>query len=127
MLKLAFLAICLPALAYAQSEEKLEYLCSGTEPFWALVIGQDSAGLERMGDEVRAFEVATKTIASGRFWPILYSLTNVAETTQAIVNQQACSDGMSDKTYEFTVNVLTSEAGAPVLITGCCRIPTLGD
>jgi uncharacterized membrane protein len=41
----------------------------------------------------------------------------------ALLRPLACSDGMSDRSYPWTLDFLTQREGAPLLLTGCCRVP----
>jgi uncharacterized membrane protein len=126
MLRYVFLAalFAMPLNAQPMPEE---FQCGGTEPFWDMNITQDSATLQRMDSEATEFDILHKTVASGRFWPVLYALKNNGKTAQAMIRPQACSDGMSDIIYDFTVDVMTREHGGPVLLSGCCQIPEPGN
>ena len=43
-------------------------------------------------------------------------------TATAVVRRQACSDGMSDRAYGLSAEVLIGGAESRVLLSGCCSI-----
>ena len=41
---------------------------------------------------------------------------------RAIVQKKVCSDGMSDIVYGLSVELLSTDAERPVIMSGCCSI-----
>ncbi|MEO1612044.1 MAG: hypothetical protein AAFU55_06790, partial [Pseudomonadota bacterium] len=60
--------------------------------------------------------------ALGRAWPRALTLTAPQDTAIAILRPAACSDTMSDRAFDWTIDLLTQKAGEAVIYTGCCRV-----
>lgn len=89
--------------------------CSGTEPFWSLWLGPREAAFETPEVGPAAVPVKTAVTAAGR---IGFPAAVTAGDMTAVVRPMACSDGMSDRLYGWTVDVIRGG----VLHTGCCGI-----
>ena len=115
--------VCAAALLAAGVAPALSasYQCTGTEPFWSLNITSRSIVFKRPDSTVSYRPVAPRP-AAGR--PLdfvsVYSTTTArapARPLTAVVRRGACSDGMSDTNYRYSVIVLTPGA----VYEGCCR------
>ena len=98
-------------------------VCSGTEPFWSLSVSGASARLASQGKPDRELALGASSRAAGRRYPLRLSLRAGAEGGpwgDAVLEPRLCSDGMSDRTYPWSVSLLPAEGG---LRTGCCRLP----
>lgn len=97
--------------------------CSGTEPFWSLrITGPDrltfaepGEGAEPLEDDAR---IAWAAQASGRSgFPAALRAAGETGDYALLLRPAACSDGMSDRLYGWTADVLAGDR----LLTGCCR------
>ena len=113
-------------LILAVSEEGLpERLhCAGTEPFWSLSIGEGEAVFETpeaQGPSAARFAIHGSVAASNRFG--LWALRMRSEAGQeslALVRQAACSDGMSELEYSYSIALLDADDDRS-LLDGCCE------
>lgn len=95
--------------------------CSGTEPFWSLRFDADAVTAQEPGGSTLALAPgATATAQGAGRYPLALSLDGLV----AVVHPQTCSDGMSDRTHAWTIDLIMQRDGAVALRTGCCRLPT---
>lgn len=93
--------------------------CSGTEPFWALDIGTGSGTVFTLAGEAdQPLTVHTVTSAAGR--PDKYGLVagGPGGTLAGIVSVAICSDGMSDRTYGLSIDMIVGTRQ----YSGCCML-----
>ncbi|MEP2531593.1 SH3 domain-containing protein [Shimia sp.] len=95
------------------------FACFGTEPFWSLDVTQ--------GQQAQFSEMAepdTQHPAGLMFrshnHPGRYAI-RFAESS-AVLSQEACNDGMSDRDYGLAVDVLYHNEGETALLSGCCSL-----
>jgi uncharacterized membrane protein len=98
--------------------------CAGTEPFWSLSIDGAEAVFETpeaQGPSAARFAVHGRLNASNRFglWA-LRMRSDAGQESVALVRQAACSDGMSDFEYSYTVALLDADDERS-LLDGCCE------
>ena len=93
--------------------------CAGTEPFWGLDLGYCVADAGLAFEDRRArLALKAPSPARGRFQPwLLASATPEDPGTFMLVEEAACSDGMSDQIHRFSV---AAQIGGAFL-SGCCR------
>ena len=98
-----------PAAAPAASAEFAPaFRLIGTEPFWALKIGKDDMVLSRPEQSDLTVNHGGPVGGDGHAqW--------TGEGLTASVTKQACSDGMSDRTYAYATEVKL----AAVVLKGC--------
>jgi uncharacterized membrane protein len=95
-------------------------VCAGTEPFWSLRISADAAELAAPGEEPVSAPVSAVRVADGhRGHPAAVRI----DTLTAVVRPALCSDGMSDRTYPWAVDVVLIDGERTGLRSGCCRLP----
>jgi uncharacterized membrane protein len=94
-------------------------IISGTEPFWNLNINQNRITFTEMGGDTLTFAYQTPLPAQGR-QPEYLRLYSLDKDSWVLVrkSQAPCSDGMSDKAYEFTATLWLKNQ----LWDGCGRI-----
>lgn len=118
----ALAALCalaaLPALA---ADPPPPLTCFGAEPFWSLELDDDGAALHAPGAPEILYAIADMRDAVGRSWPKAVTLLARDDTAILIVRPAACSDGMSDRSYDWMADLLTQRGGEAVILTGCCR------
>jgi uncharacterized membrane protein len=112
-------------LAVSEAEGLPERLnCTGTEPFWSLSIGGGEAVFETpeaQGPAAAHFAIDRGVAASNRLG--LWALRMRSERGQesvALVRQAACSDGMSDLEYSYSIALLDAD-DEHSLLDGCCE------
>ena len=82
-----------------------EYICSGTEPFWNLIISpkENVAYLKDISQETGyTLRYAAPQIQNGT---VQYTLTHIAqpnETMTVTIKKEKCSDGMSDIDFQYS-------------------------
>ena len=102
--------------------------CSGTEPFWSLVIEDKRATFSRTEAERqvgRIDSVAESLNHRGR-----HSLAGIFDRTAgaryadflALLSNESCNDGMSDREYGYRIDLTTGNTGGFELWSGCCQL-----
>jgi uncharacterized membrane protein len=104
-------------------------VCTGTEPFWSLRINADGARFSEPGQETDTYGLRAIAPAAGQpRFPVLVTMMQEAESMLAVIRPGACSDGMSDRTQPWLVDLVRQEpdgaGGVLTLRSGCCRLPT---
>ena len=100
--------------------------CFGTEPFWSF--SRDPGGKETwvlMGpdEEGLLVEEHWRGAASGRTDRFGLVVGNGMVEGRSVISYAACTDGMSDRTYGLSFDLLLSpKGGTPQLISGCCTL-----
>jgi hypothetical protein len=102
-----------PMLSYAPFPDGLT--CAGVEPFWALSFSSEGATWSAPDVAPRVAAGLTSAAADGRDWPVMLHFDGLT----AVIRPAACSDGMSDRTDPWIVDVIMDRS----LRTGCCRLP----
>ncbi|MEL6793883.1 MAG: hypothetical protein AAFP78_10535 [Pseudomonadota bacterium] len=116
-----FLASFLASPAAAETTRP-DLLCGGAEPFWSLEIGETEALFSTPERPQLDYAIPDDRAALGRAWPRALTLTAPQDTAIAILRPAACSDTMSDRAFDWTIDLLTQKAGEAVIYTGCCRV-----
>lgn len=100
--------------------------CSGNEPFWSLTLRPDrklvysSLNLSNGADLVGGFETVRKAHYAKRgFYGWLDDAT--LGFTGVITNER-CGDGMSDRDYGLSIDLVQTDETGAALVTGCCVI-----
>jgi uncharacterized membrane protein len=92
--------------------------CSGTEPFWGVEVGYGRANAD-LAFEQRRTRLALATPIQAAARPHLWLLPSANARDPAsflLVERRVCSDGMSERSYPFTVSLRI----AGTLLAGCC-------
>ncbi len=91
--------------------------CVGTEPFW-------SAEIDKTGDfiyseaEGATFEVPLEFFAMSETRDDIEGFT--AGPFSGVIMLESCNDGMSDRDYERSINLLIPGASRLKVVSGCC-------
>lgn len=102
------------------ADAPLGLVCAGVEPFWALRFTADGVAQERPGEAPTLETPSATAVAQGAArWPLALRLGSQV----AVLRPQACQDGMSDRTDAWTLDLIATGGAAPLLRTGCCRLP----
>jgi uncharacterized membrane protein len=112
-----------PTIADTSVPEGL--ICGGTEPFWALGLYGNDARYSHPEDGDTDFTFKNAAVAEGRLGsPALITLaTQRNEVIEATLTGAMCSDGMSDRTYGWTITMQLIAPGQGRFLTGCCALP----
>ncbi|MBE1284509.1 MAG: SH3 domain-containing protein [Rhodobacteraceae bacterium] len=93
--------------------------CYGTEPFWSLKIQQ--SGPSDYSDQNGVEQTfATGTWQRGRGRPDVFVL-NLEQTYYAVLRYEQCDDGMSDRMFGLSINLIFRDT-TPQLLSGCCSL-----
>lgn len=84
-----------------------DFWCIGTEPFWGLVISEKEAGLflKLIGEERGKVFPISAPQTSANSWVYLSVNPETKEKLKVVVRKGPCSDGMSDRSYNYTVEL----------------------
>jgi len=115
-----------------RTDPLLGWSCSGTEPFWSLSFETDgtaAADWSLMGlteqNDTRYMSVWSEK-AQNRAPPV-YGFRLADETTASgvqasgVITTRLCNDGMSDRTYGYSIDVLLSGPENSI-VSGCCSL-----
>jgi uncharacterized membrane protein len=109
-------------LAYGDPQQQgrlpVRLRCAGTEPFWGISVGYGRAEADFASTQSRrriALGQPMPAAARPRIW-LLPGTGGADVTSFLLVEQRVCSDGMSDRSYPYSV---VARVGADVL-SGCC-------
>lgn len=92
--------------------------CSGTEPFWGLTIADEPAVKLVIMDGPALGVPLDWSGPSRNLGPGAYGFA--AEALSGVLRRAECSDGMSDATYGWSLDVLLRQDAGQVLYSGCC-------
>ena len=98
--------------------------CSGTEPFWSMSVESVKSlqlSLQPDSDMIAAINSVASSINNIEY-PVAIAADADEVQITAIVRPLACSDGMSDRSYGWEVDVLTRTGKNSVLLSGCCSL-----
>ncbi|PWL35994.1 MAG: hypothetical protein DCO97_05985, partial [Marivita sp. XM-24bin2] len=103
----------------------LGLVCGGTEPFWALDLNGNHMRYSHSEDGDTDFAMDGIVTAEGQLGsPALLTLT--AEDTsviEATISGTSCSDGMSDRSYGWTITMQLISPSQRRFLAGCCHLP----
>lgn len=100
-------------------------ICGGTEPFWALGLYGSDARYSHPTDGDTDFAFDSIVTAEGRLGsPALLTLaTEDNRVIEATVSGAICFDGMSDRSYGWTITMQLIAPGQRRFLSGCCQLP----
>jgi uncharacterized membrane protein len=93
--------------------------CAGTEPFWGIEVGYGRADAQ-LAYEDRGARIALGNAMPAAARPRIWLLPGTGardRTSFLLVEARTCSDGMSDRSYPYTVAARVGDT----LLSGCCR------
>lgn len=93
------------------------FSCFGTEPFWHLSVKQDTSSILRTPQGDTTLQAGGLIGSANR---IDRHYLPLGGTHGAVISHAACSDGMSDRDYALSVEVILADQ--PALLSGCCSI-----
>ncbi|MEQ9258262.1 MAG: SH3 domain-containing protein [Roseovarius sp.] len=98
--------------------------CSGTEPFWGFSLRPDrSAEFSRPEQSVAFASVLDVPSQNRTDRYALFADGGKSKTViTALVSRNLCSDGMSDRAYGLSIDMLVTDEKAVTLYSGCCSV-----
>lgn len=102
------------------------FICFGNEPFWSLSIEGGVAATFSTPDLrlPQSYTVVESQTALGRpEYPVALDLYAGLRSALAVIEHEACSDGMSDTTHLWSAHILLKDQAGASFLTGCCREP----
>jgi uncharacterized membrane protein len=100
-------------------------ICGGTEPFWTLGLYGSDARYSHPTDGDTDFAFDSIVTAEGRLGsPALLTLaTEDNRVIEATVSGAICFDGMSERSYGWTITMQLIAPGQRRFLSGCCQLP----
>ena len=99
------------------------YTCLGTEPFWSFDVA--SPNVTWSDFNVDGASLLVDWTGTG-MRPDRFAIRALGDLTllTASVRREICSDGMSDRTYGFSVDAIVDQPGElqPIFVSGCCAL-----
>lgn len=92
--------------------------CGGTEPFWSADVNAARAVFEVFDDGKQALPIDDVIRSSG--YTNRFGIAGAGFT--AVVAQGYCSDGMSDRAYGLSIDLILGGPGQRALYSGCCAL-----
>jgi uncharacterized membrane protein len=93
--------------------------CFGTEPFWSLDITQgQTLRLSSPGDGDRTFPAGLLQPSANRSDRFVLRGGQLT----AVIAHGACTDGMSDRQFGLTIDMLPDDGDDTRLLSGCCSL-----
>ncbi|QUJ76143.1 SH3 domain-containing protein [Sulfitobacter albidus] len=100
--------------------------CFGTEPFWTLKTkdGESWRWITPETDSPDAVQLAAPIPSQNRTdrFALTGNFADFEGPVTAIVHRTTCSDGMSDRLYGLGIDLLLTDSGTPILLSGCCTV-----
>ncbi|MHA1522785.1 MAG: SH3 domain-containing protein [Alphaproteobacteria bacterium] len=118
-----FLAeISLPRIGQTTLPEGL--VCGGTEPFWGAALSAEKILYNTIDGPNQDYLVTQTGQVQNRGGMTSFVLgQGTAKRFTAIISNQICSDGMSDRDYPRRIDLLLSGSGGALGFSGCCHMP----
>lgn len=100
-----------------------DYICFGTEPFWAFTDRVPSGYKFQVPDaDALLFSPTQEGMSQNRTDRYFISGAGPETTFGAVLRADHCSDGMSDRAYGISIDLgLFGDAGA-TFVSGCCSV-----
>ncbi len=92
--------------------------CYGTEPFWNLTRTTAQTDLEYFNDVIESVSETLDFTSQNR----VDRFGMIIGNSSAFIMEGSCTDGMSDRYYGLSIEVMTEISGAPAMLSGCCTI-----
>ncbi|WP_353535655.1 SH3 domain-containing protein [Cognatishimia sp. WU-CL00825] len=99
--------------------------CGGTEPFWSLTINQTAtkAVFEDFHDPARPYGITWTSDIHARLGGTMgLGAGDTAAGFSAVINNEMCNDGMSDREYALQLHLFIHNNGHTAGYEGCCSL-----
>jgi uncharacterized membrane protein len=94
--------------------------CFGTEPFWSVTFPPTRGAVHATPEGETPQTIYSQSQAQEGHLVILEEAAPILRTL--MIAREACSDGMSDRTYGFSVRMFTEGPEGNSLLRGCCTL-----
>ena len=94
--------------------------CLGTEPFWSVSLYPRGAEYNSPDTGAIPLTVTEEAVAREGFFVRLEEGPSLIHTL--IVTREACSDGMSDRSYGFATRMFVEAPDGNQAVSGCCTL-----
>lgn len=118
-------------LSPIEFEPPVDLSCSGTEPFWFLDFTTANSGradwsfmgLTSGGSVYNQlwFDRPANRITQSYAFRLTGEASGSDVNASGIIRTEMCNDGMSDREYGFTIDVILT-GNQPMFVSGCCSI-----
>lgn len=95
--------------------------CFGTEPFWSSHFSSN-ASFGLAGEPQRYFQITANINSTNRTDRFATVAQGPSGQLIATISAKQCSDGMSDRLYGLSVEMLVENAGKWTQFSGCCLL-----
>lgn len=95
--------------------------CFGTEPFWSLDLSGEVPTYSEPGLE-DPLALGDALMSRNRRDRAAFLFDGASGPSQLVVTFAACNDGMSDRTYGLTGDLLRRTENGVELVSGCCSL-----
>ncbi len=110
----------------AGTEVPVGLYCTGTEPFWKYeILDQKNIRLNILGND-KPISALLDTVSSSvnhLTFPVAIVASTNSESITSLLRPDRCSDGMSDRIFDWSVDILLQRNTSTTLLSGCCRLP----
>lgn len=98
--------------------------CSGTEPFWSIAFQPGNlVVLDRPDQGQNLLTLGWVGLSRNSYISSYgFEVTGGTLSASGTIRRQMCSDGMSDITYGWAVDMISEEQGQRELLSGCCSL-----
>ena len=96
--------------------------CAGTEPFWSFNLMQDRSAEFARPDVTTRFQNVAIIPSSNRTDRHALFADGGEVVVTSLVGRGMCSDGMSDRPYGLSIDMLVTDKSAVTLYSGCCSV-----
>lgn len=108
-----------PAASNTNSGSKV-IKCTGTEPFWSITISEQDLNVDMLDGLKYTVPVRLRQTSANNTKIAVIAGQDTRNETQVFLQKvEACSDGMADKRYPFSITALLNKQR---VISGCCNI-----
>ncbi len=96
--------------------------CFGTEPFWSLDLAQEIPVFDQAGLGETLLTVAEETASVNRTDRQAITLEGNLGQATVVISASSCSDGMSDRAYGLTGDIVMPGEDGVYFVSGCCTL-----
>ena len=100
----------------------LAFSCYGTEPFWSFSRNGGTLTYTMMGETEMSLGIDTTLSNANLINRFALLASGSGATMTAIVKSQSCNDGMSDREFGLSVDLIHSVGGQTAFYSGCCSL-----
>ena len=97
--------------------------CGGTEPFWDVTLRSSGAQYsDPVTDPVTLGFQSAMAPAGRTGFPVMLTYAGSGGSVQSIIRPLICNDGMSDREFGLSADIVLQTATGTALYSGCCAL-----